>query len=405
MLIRKFYDTAIDEGGGTEVIEPVNMAAMMAQHGSKSDETGRLPEPIEIKETKEETKTEVVPEAATAKEETKVEVKADESKAEPVVEAKVEEKAPIVQEPQKQPTLDEVLKNNQPNTILKALGFDDETTALISELKEADPKLVAIMQAYKKGELGDYINALGTDYSKMTDVDVMRHQLRKEYPKVSAAAFEALFEDEVLDKYKLDSEVYSEQEVSKGKLLLEAKAARYREELMTNQEKYLMPAKPEPKQESKPDNTAEIQRQQIETYRRELSETPYTKNIIANKSITVGEGAEAFNYPVDANSLIDVLSDGAKWVETMYSKEVGADGKEQFIPKTEHQLLTAAFALDSKKFLTEYAKHLKSIGAKEVIEPIDNASQPDKSTPSKSDPLPTSAAAAMAKSGTRSNGG
>ncbi len=38
----------------------------------------------------------------------------------------------------------------------------------------------------------------------MSDVDVMRNQLRKEYPadKVSDAAFEALFEDEVLDKLK-----------------------------------------------------------------------------------------------------------------------------------------------------------------------------------------------------------
>jgi len=166
-----------------------------------------------------------------------------------------------------------------------------------------------------------------------------------------------------------------------------------------------MPKAPEPKQEVQQDNTADIQRQQLEAYRRELSETPYTKDIIANKSITVGEGAEAFKYPVDANSLIDVLTDGAKWVETMYERGVGADGKETFTPKTEHQLLTAAFAQDSKKFLSEYAKHLKSIGAKEVIEPIENASQPEKSTPSKSDPLPTSAAAAMAKSGIRSNGG
>ena len=411
MFIRKYYDIAdVDTGGDIAIeeaaVETLSPAQAMAKHGSKSDESGKLPDPIEIKGTKEEPKTEVVPEAATAKEEPKVEAKADEPKTEPVVEAKVEEKAPIVQDTQKQQSLEEVLKTNQPEAIFKALGFDDEKVALVSEMKDLDPKVVGIIQAYKNGTLGEYAQALSTDYTKMSDEDVMRHQLRKEYPKVSDAAFEALFEDEVLDKYKLDSDVYSEAETAKGKLLLEAKAAKYRDELVANQEKYLMPAKPEPKVETKQvDNTAEIQRQQIETYRRELSETPYTKDIIANKSITVGEGAEAFKYPVDANSLIDILSDGAKWVETMYDKEVGADGKEVFIPRTQHQLLTAAFAQDSTKFLNEYAKHLKSIGAKEVIEPIENASPADKSKPAKSDSLPTSAAEAMAKSGTRSNGG
>lgn len=72
-------------------------------------------------------------------------------------------------------------------------------------------------------------------------------------------------------------------------------------------------------------------------------------------------------------------------------------------PKTEHQLAVAAFAQDSKKFLSEYAKHLKAIGAKEVIDPIDNASEPNKSKASKSEALPNSAAANLAKSGRRND--
>lgn len=406
-MIRKFYNADVaDAGGEASVVEqPVNMAAILAQHGSKSDETGRLPEPIEIKGTKEEAKTEVTPEAATAKEEPKVEAKAEEPKTEPVAEVKVEEKAPIVQEPQKQLTLDEVLKNNQPDTILKALGFDDQKASFVSDLKDADPKLVAIMQAYKDGTLGDYVKELSTDYQKMSAEDVMRHQLRREYPKASEKALDALYKQEVIERFKLNPEDYSEAEVEEGKLLLEAKAERYRDEFSANQEKYLLPKAPEPKKDEPTVNVEEIQKQQIEAYRRELSETPYTKNIIANKSITVGEGTEAFNYPVDPNSLIDVLADAGKWVEAMYEKQTGADGKEHFTPKIEHQLLVAAFAQDSKKFLTEYAKHLKSLGAKEVIEPIENASAPEKSTPAKSEPAPANPAAAMAKHGVRSTGG
>jgi len=399
MFIRKFYDTSVADAGGETVAETISPAAAMAKFGSKSDETGRLPEPIEIPGTKEEPKTEAIPEAATAKEEPKVEVKAEEPKVVPKEEPKVEEKAPIVQEAPKVQTLDEVLKSNQPEAVFKALGFDDDKAALVSKMKDIDPKVVGIIQAYENGTLGDYINALGTDYTKMTDEEVMRHQLRKEYPKVSAAAFEALFEDEVLDRYKIDSDSYSEAEVAKGKLLLEAKAAKYRDELIANQEKFLMPAKPEPKATQVPDNSAELRaKENLESYVNEVSNDPYTKDIFANKKITLGEGKEKFTFPVDANSLIGNLSNPEKWVSTMFDSETGK-------PKVAHQLLVATVAEHGMDFLNAYALHFKGLGGKEVIDPIENASAPDKSTSAKSDPLPTSAAAAMAKSGVRSNGG
>ena len=355
--------------------------------------------PVNIPEKKVEEKVVEDTPAATAEEPKATEKPASETPQEnKVEEPKKVETQPIVAEPQKVQSLEEVLKNNQPDTILKALGFDDKKVAFIQEIGDIDDKVVGIIQAWKNGQLGDYINALGTDYSKMSDVDVMRNQLRREYPKVSDAAFEALFEDEVLDKYKLDSETYSEAEVAKGKLLLEAKAARYRDELMTNQEKFLMPQPPQPKAAPQPDNTAEVQaKQRVEAYRKELSEDPFTKDIIANKKITLGEGDEKFSYPVEADSLIDILTDGGKWAENMWDATTNK-------PKIEHQLAVAAFAQDSKKFLAEYAKHLKAIGAKEVIAPIDNASEPEKSTASKSEAAPVTAAGNLAKHGKRNDG-
>jgi hypothetical protein len=400
MFIRKFYDTATAEPA-TQVEEPIveelGGAAALAKFGQKSDENRVFTPPVKIEKEVEKPVEEVTPTAKVEEPQT-TENPTSETQVQEEEPKKVETQ-PIVAEPIKVPTLDEVLKNNQPDTILKALGFDDEKAQFVSELKDADPKLVAIMQAYKNGNLGDYVRELATDYQKMSAEDLMRHQLRLEYPKASAAAFEALYEAEVTDRYKLDPDTYTEAEVERGKLLLEAKADKYRDDFTAKQEKYLLPAKPEPKAtvDAVVDNTAETQRQQIEAYRKDLSETPYAKDIFANKKITLGEGDEKFSYPVEPNALIDILTDGKKWAETMWN----TDGT----PKTEHQLAVAAFAQDSKKFLNEYAKHLKAIGAKEVIDPIDNASVPDKSTASKSETQPITAAANLAKKGMRSNGG
>lgn len=401
MLIKKFYDSSAADtaGGETAVVE--SPAAIMAKHGQLTDENTAF-KPIEIKEVKEvETKVEEATPDAKSEETKPAEKPASETQETKSQgeEQKKEEKQPIVAESPKVQTLDEVLKNNQPDTVLKALGFDDEKVALISEMKDIDPKVVGIIQAYKNGTLGDYTSALSTDYTKMSDVDVMRNQLRKEYPKVSDAAFEALFEDEVLDKYKLDSETYSEAEVTKGKLLLEAKAAKYRDELITNQEKYLMPKPPEPKPEIKVDNTAEIQaKENVEKYVKGLLDDPYTKDIVANKKITIGEGDEKFSYPVDHNALIGNLSDGEKWASVMYDKETGKQ-------KTAHQLLIATVAEYGMDFLNAYALHFKGLGGKEVIEPIENASKPNNEKAAKGEDTSLSPAAKMAKEGTYTGGG
>lgn len=397
-FIRKFYNTDVAEpAGGTEVKtevpkEDMSVAAAMAKFGKKSDENSTAPKPIDIN-AKAEVKTEPTPAApAKVEEPVKTEPKAQVLAEEP----KKTEPAPIVQPASKAPTLEEVLKKEQPNTILKALGLDDDRIGLVNDLKEIDPKLVGIIQAWKNGTLGDYVRELSTDYGKMTAEEVMRHQLRREYPKASEKALQALYESEVVERFKLDPESYSETEVEKGRLLLEAKADRYRDEFTANQDKYLLPSKPEPKkQEPAPDNT-ELQNQQIEAYRKGLSEDPYVKEIFTNKKVQIGEGDEQFNYPVEPQSLIDVLTDNEKWLGVMYNKEDGL-----YVPKVETQMLVAAFAQDPKLFLSEYAKHLKSIGSKQVTDPIDNASPAPGTVVSKSEVPPTSMAEAMAKKGRR----
>lgn len=399
-MIRKFYAATTDAGAGaaTDVVEEVNMAAMMAKHGTKSSESQKPPEPIDINGNKIETPAEEPAKAATAEPEKKpAETKTEPEKKEPVKEEPKAEPAPIVAEkPKAAPTLDEVLKNNQPGTILKALGFDDQKAHFVSKIKDIDPKVVALIDAYENGTLGNYVKELSMDYSKMEPEDVMRHQLRVDYPKATAKQLEILYKKEVIDAYNLDSE--DPDELAEGKELLAAKADRYRDSFIENQKKYLLPERPEPKQVV-PDNSAELQaKERVETYRKELLEHPYTKDIVANKKIKLGEGDEAFNYPVEAQDLIDVLSDPKRWSETMWDIEKGE-------PKTEHQLAVAAFALDSKKFLTEYAKHLKAIGAKQVIDPIENAKPADNSTPAKSEPVIDDPAKAMAKYGKRIAGG
>lgn len=397
-MIRKFYDPGVAEPAAAPAL---SIAEIMAKHGVKNDNESPVATPIDIQPEKKE--------ESTTTEATPVETTTEP----PIVEAKTEtptqQAEPIVAAPQKeeqQPvlTLQEVLRQHQPEAILKELGYDDKLVGFVKDLKELDPKMVAFLNTWKSnGDVKEYLRELTTDYSKMPAEDVMRHQLRREYPKASEKALDVLYRKEITEKYNLDSAV--DDEVEEGRLLLEAKAERYRDEFISKQNNFLLPKPPEPKV-AEPDNSEQLRQQEIEAYRSQITNNAYTKNIIATKNFSWGDGDEKFNFPVDPNVLSGVLFDDNKWLETQYDIQKNPDGSvKSYTPKVEHQLLTAAVAVYGKSFLDAYAQHLKSLGGKAAIAPIDNAKPIEQSTTSPAQAAPKTPAEAMAKNGTLNSGG
>lgn len=404
-MFRKFYEATTEGGGGEPVVaEKLSAVEAMAKFGSKSDENS-VEKLVDINEKKEEEKPIVKEEPAAKVEETKTDEKAaseisQETKTS-TEEPKKEAAEPIVQEqPAKGQTLEEVLKNNQPDTVLKALGFDDKKVSFIQELGDVDPKIIGIIEAWKDGKLGDYVKELATDYSKMPAEEVMRHQLRLEYPKANEKQLDILYKKEIIEKYDLDSD--DETELEEGRELLAAKADKYRDSFIENQNKFLLPPTPEPKKEQPADNTAQVQAQQnVDSYVKAIKEDDFTKNIIADKKLTLGEGKEKFTYPIDTDLVIGAMTDPNMIAELMMKKVTAADGKETVVLDTKKQFLSAMIQVYGEDFLNAYGLHMKGTGGKEVSELIDNASDKEKVTTSKSDILPTSAAGLMAKTGVR----
>jgi len=405
-MIRKFFDPSVAEPAAA-VQEPVSVAQLMARQGSlnSTGEQRDLP-PVEIQEKKEEpstaqtgdspveTTTDSSPKAETANPESQ------QSIAEP---AKVQEPQ-IAAEPTKVPDWQEVLKSQQPdsNAVLKELGFDDKVVSLAKELQD-NPKILNLFKHWKeKGDVVAYMKELSTDYSKMPAEEVMRHQLRKEYPTASEAAINALYKREVVNAYNLNSE--DEVEAEEGRLLLEAKADRYRSELTKNQQEYLLPPPPEPQQVVQ-DNSEQLRREaDQQLYVSRVSDHSYTKDIIDKKTISIGQGENKVTIPVEPQKLLDFWFDTKNYAENLFDvKDV--NGRIDLVPKVEKQLRAAAYILYEDQLLDAYAKHFKSLGGEKAIEPIQNAKQPDGSTASQSEPKFDNPAAAMAKQGRINSGG
>ena len=132
--------------------------------------------------------------------------------------------------------------------------------------------------------------------------------------------------------------------------------------------------------------------------------SPYTKEVLSKNAITIGEGADKFSFPIDSKAVTDLVLNGDTTGELMFEK-VNKDGQEVFLPKTQHQLLVATVNKYGEKFITELAKHYKSLGSKAAIEPIDNARPTGQKQTSTAGEEPKTVAGAMAKYGRLNSGG
>jgi len=419
IFLKKFYEpNEADAGGGAETAiaekvetqtkegeKPLSFAEAMASKGARTNNNdNKVEKPVVNTEKKEEPKP---AEGSNEKvETTATTTEAEKAKPESLTQ-KVEEtlatKPPIAEQPKPIQSLQEVLKSQQPNVVLKELGFDDETVEILNEVKDYKDKAFfkGFLQSLKDGNANDYLKEWTTDYSKMSPEDVMRHQLRAEYPKASDKALNALYEDEIVNKYNLDSEDDDLKE--KGQLLLEAKADRYRDTLIANQSTKLAPKPPEPKAEIAVDNSAaEEAAKEFEAYKNKISSDPYYKSLTTSNEIVLGKGKDEFKYPVAADELSDLLFDSEKWSKSLLKPT--EDGSATFVPDVEKQMLIAAVAKYGKDFLTKIAQHYKSLGGKAAIEPIDNAKPVNQNTPSNTEYKPNSLVEGMAKGGVKVTG-
>lgn len=398
-LINKFFDPGVAEPVA-QVAEQPTIAQLMARQGSFNSTGERAETQIPISEKKEEPNpvSEEVP-AATANTTSQPETATQESQS-PVVEPTKVSEPQIAAEPPKVQTWQEVLKS-QPDTVLKELGVDDKTVKLAREIQD-QPKMLAFYNLWKdKGDVKEYLQQLTTDYKTMPAEEVMRHQLRQENPGISESALSVLFKHKVTKAFSLNSE--EAEEVEEGRILLEAEANRHRNNFIQKQEEFLLPPAPEPK-EPEPDLQEQERVQRFETYKSQINNSPYTKDIFSTKQISLGEGAEKFNFPVDPQEVTDILLNTEKWAESLFEVKK-ENGRTELIPNVQKQILVAAFMKDPQKFLSEYAKHYKSLGGQAAIEPIQNATVPSNGTPTKSEAAPTNPAEAMAKQGYINSGG
>lgn len=382
----------MSEETGVQPQEPVNIAAMMAKEGQKTDDSPvhvpvqntPVPQVEQPKVTQqEEPKTETVnepPAPQAAAEPTKPEPEKTGPTAAPVAPA---------QQPAQPVEVDwkELLKKQPEADVLKAVGLDD--------------KMINFLSRWKSGEdLKDYLEAITTDYSKLSPEELLRRQLSREFGSLSAEDFEEVYKMKVTEQFKLDPDLYDEKEVRRGRLMLGIEADKVRQEFIKKQQELLLSKPPE----AGP-STAEIEARaqeekrlkDFQAYKGLVDTNELTKQLVANKLLKIGEGEKAFNLEVtNPNDVLDLLYDSTKWTQKLWN----ADGT----PNIRKQLVLAAIAHDDEAFFSNWAKHYEMLGEKSIAERIQNASEPSTGTFAKGNAESSDPISQLARFGTITSG-
>lgn len=228
-----------------------------------------------------------------------------------------------------------------------------------------DDFIKGVVEFYEKtGDITPYLQAKLVDFKGMSDEEVMRRSLREQYPDVSEKAFDRLYKQQIVDKYKLDVEDWGEEDSELGRELLKVEAEKQRQKYIEWQNGFKAP---------EPVGTQEIQSQELELkealqkFEQSVKSNPLTSQILNDKRIAIKVGDAEFNYELqDAKSMVDMTLDNNKFFQQFAS----ADGQLDY----SKWYKAVAYSQNPELFEKALVNYGKTLGREEVTKELKNPS-------------------------------
>jgi hypothetical protein len=211
----------------------------------------------------------------------------------------------------------------------------------------------------KNGSLKPFLEAMQMDYDNMEPMELMRHKLRSEYSDLSESAFNKLYKREVIDKYNLDEDSYEEEDVELGKQLLKKDAESLRQQLKSEQSKFL-----------EPENDGQDDSQQLaEQWASRVESDQLTQQLLQSKAVTIEVDGEEFNYEIEnPQQVMEMTKDNSKFFNLFLNEEGEVDLSKWY--------KVVAFALEPDVYERSLLNHGKTVGVGDVERTLKNPEVP-----------------------------
>ncbi len=255
--------------------------------------------------------------------------------------------------------LDEEIKKIDRKELLKKAGVSDFAI-------EMDEYLA------KGGRADDYITKRGVDWTKVSDEELIKQDLKKIYTDASQQQIDRLYSK----KYS-QQEIDSDEDKEDGLLLMKSEARRIRDTKIAEQNSFKIPDAiiPPPSYEAEylqwkqqQESQPALMKQLNEFYQNHEA----TKRLNESKrvAINLGEGVPAFNFSINnPEALNRMFVDGGE----TWSKLTSTQSGEPDVQK-QHQI--ALFAYNPQKYVQDIFNYGVQIGKKKLVDEGQNAQRP-----------------------------
>jgi hypothetical protein len=226
------------------------------------------------------------------------------------------------------------------------------------EYKFKDDFIKGVVEFYEKtGDLTAYLQAKTVDFNKMSDEEILRRELREQYSELSDGAFERLYKQQVVDKYKLDPDEWSEDDAQLERELMKVEASKLRSKYVEWQNGFKAP-------EPEPTDADKQMAEQMARFEQEVKTNPLTKGLVENKKISLKTQDGEFNYEVEPNALLDMTLDNDRFF-AQFANEKGELDYDRWYK-------VAAYSNNPEQFERSLINFGKTLGRQEIAKEIKN---------------------------------
>lgn len=256
----------------------------------------------------------------------------------------------------------EEIKKIDPKELLKEVGVSDFAFELDQHIKGG-------------GKAEDYLNAKAIDYNQISDEDIIKADIRRQYQsanqKLTSKQVDLLFER----KYAFD-ETTSDDDRELLELQLKTDANNLRQQKITEQQKFKIADTPIPQK----DEAYDEWKQQVSNQEkiRETAKNFYlnheaTKSLNESKRVAVslGDGIKPFNFVIDKPEFItNSLTDGGETLSKLVTTKTGE-------PDVAKEQLITLFACNPQKFIQDIFNYGKTVAGIAKVAEGQNAVKPN----------------------------
>jgi hypothetical protein len=230
------------------------------------------------------------------------------------------------------------------------------------EFQFKDDFIKQVVEFYEKtGDLTPYLQAKTVDFTKMSDEEIMRRSLREQYSDLSEKAFDRLYKQQVIDKYKLDADEWGEEDSELGRELLKVEASKTRSQYLDWQNNFKAP---EPAVDT---NAQADQLEALQKFESEVRSSEYTRSLLEGKKLTIKTTDGEFNYEVpNVEPLLDMTVNNDLFFSQFATEQGTLDYAKWY--------KTAAYSQDPEMFERSLINYGKTLGRSEVTKEIKNPS-------------------------------